>query len=47
MGAICDKGVNEKYLVVNLGRNKKAYISFADINNERVKYPFLESHKIL
>lgn len=30
MTCICDKGPNEKYLVANLSRNKKGYVSFSD-----------------
>lgn len=37
MGVICEKGGNNKYLVVNLSRNKKGFISLNDISDQVTK----------
>ena len=39
--AICDKGPNGRYLVTNLSRNKKAYITSSD-SCEDVKKIYME-----
>lgn len=45
MAAICDKGPQGKYLVANLSRNKKAYISQFDLC-ENDKDPSTDSYEI-